>query len=301
MMNALMHRLCWLPPLVFALSSPQGAWAADGVRQTSSFYYSIPGDPRFRVDQRPIEDSRAELIRDAHGFDLVFDTRGLTDEHVFTVWLRVFNRPALCRGGEGVESTVCSRGEDIPPPPPPNPAPIADPCVPDEDGFSTCSVYWVGALLPGPDGRSHFSARIDRDQWRGFAIVGLDRAREGDGIKGLSNPFGAEVHVVLRDHGPMALPANPPITMAHPAGGARIFRYGDPETEGVDGFVPKATVLSLFRLGRQLTMIAGNCEAPPFFSDDTGLDDRPSAPGEGPDCFDLQLAFFAPPEPRKTE
>ena len=221
--------------------------------ETSRVYAEIPGDPLFRVFSTPVPGSNATLKRDSNGVDVAIDSSQLP-EGAYTLWIRVFNRPDLCTGGEGVEGSLCSRGADI--------APSPVPCVPDEQGQSSCSVFWIASFFVGPDGKTHLSARVNKNEWRGFVILGADVA--GTAKQALWNLPGAELHFVLRFHGQQALPKGP------------IFP-GDPIS--IEGEA------DLFRLGRQITRVSGNCE---------GL------PGDLPPetCFDAQLAFFPPSSSR---
>jgi hypothetical protein len=231
--------------LALAVAIPVGAQRAE----TSRVYASIPDDPLFRVFNTPVPGSSATLRRDSNGIDLAIDSSQLP-EGAYTLWLRVFNRPDLCVGGEGVELSRCSRGADI--------MPAAEPCVPDEEGQSSCSVFWIASFLVGPDGKTHVSARVNKNEWRGFVILGADVA--GTAKQAVWNVFGAEYHAVLRFHGAQALPEAP------------VFR-GEA--------ISAQDEADLFRLGRQITRVGGNCEGLPGDAD-------PAT------CFDAQLAFFPP-------
>lgn len=231
--------------LALTASIPVGAQRAE----TSRVYASIPDDPLFRVFNTPVPGANAALRRDNDGIGLTIDSSQLP-EGAYTLWLRVFNRPDLCAGGEGVERSLCSRGADI--------MPVGDPCVPDEDGQSSCSVFWIASFLVGPDGKAHVSARVNKNEWRGFVIVGADVA--GTAKQAVWNVLGAEYHAVLRFHGAQALPEGP------------IFR-GDA--------ISAQDQADLLRLGRQITRVSGNCEGLP----------GDAAPAT---CFDAQLAFFPP-------
>lgn len=110
----------------------------------------------------------------------------------------------------------------------------------------------------GPDGKAHVSARVNKNEWRGFVIRGADVA--GTDRQAVWNIFGAEYHFVLRYHGEQVLPEGP------------VF-LRDP--------ISLEDEADLFRLGRQITRVSGNCEGLPGDVD-------PET------CFDAQLAFFPP-------
>lgn len=223
-------------------------------KQVSSLYRSIHGDPLFRVDPNPIKRTRAVLKRKENGLRLKLDTHGLS-EGAYTVWMRVFNQPELCTGGENVKGSMCSRGYDLL---------SGDPVVPDASGMSTSSVFWIAALIVGEDGVAHVSTSVEVNEWPGMVLLGVD-ARDTD-HQAVWNTMGAEVHIVLRYHGPAAAAQGP-------------FFLFDPDT-GLPSEISEEEKSAYFDLGRQLNRVLGKCSPFPPFEEDPAI------------CTDDQLAVF---------
>ena len=140
----------------------------------------------------PKQRGTSELVRDAEGIAMSIDTTDLP-VGAFTVWWVIFNNPSGCTNNDcGGSDTGAGGG--------PNPA--------------EASILWATSGIVGPDRHGHFSALLG---------VGLDKA-PGEVVRGpaLTNPAGAEVHLVLKFHGPP--------------------QFDDPEI-----------------LARQLTTFAGDC------------------------------------------
>jgi hypothetical protein len=244
---------------IFSIQSNANAMhpGYDEGRQNSHLYATIPGDPLFRIESKPIPKTRAVLTREVDRLSVVVDSRKLSPG-AYTVWMRVFNKPELCTGGEGVEGSVCSRGDDL--------LSGADPSVPDGSGESTSSVFWLTGMMVGDDGVAHVSTSVENNEWPGMVLLGTDAA--GTDHQAVWNPLGAEVHIVLRYHGPVAQPGGP-IYIKDPATGM----LNDITMEEKDSF---------FLLGRQLNRMLGNCS--PVFGEPAS------------NCDDAQLAVFAPPK-----
>lgn len=223
--------------------------------QTSSFYPLILGDKNFRVNSEAVRKSEAVLLRTENKFKLILNSRNLKPG-AYTVWMRVFNEPSLCLGGEGVENSLCSRGSDL--------ADGMDPSVPGSDGISTSSVFWLTGTIVGDDGIIHVSTSVDKNEWPGMVVLGAD-ARDS-ARQAAWNMHGSEVHVVLRYHGPAAAPKEP------------VFLI-DLATGMMNGLTEKERNID-FLLGRQLNHMLGNCS--PEFSE------------SAKNCEDSQLAVFSP-------
>ena len=140
-------------------------------------------DPTFQAavywDPTPVTGARSTLLRKASGVEMEVKTQELAPDHAVTVWWFVFNHPERC--SHGTELGRCGPG-DL--------APFGgDPSV------ETSLVYATGASV-AESGRASFAAGLAANDAAG-AIFG----------PGLTNPFGAEIHLGLRDHGPGAVPA----------------------------------------------------------------------------------------------
>ncbi|MGE3719946.1 MAG: hypothetical protein AB7G07_16260 [Bauldia sp.] len=103
-------------------------------------------------------------------------TSGLTPGHVVTVWWVVFNSPEDCTHGEA--GLRCGEGDLL----------VAE-GAPEVEGTV---LYAAGAII-GPDGSGHFSAYLPTGD-TSHVTFGLG--------PGLTRPWGADIHAVVRDHGP---------------------------------------------------------------------------------------------------
>ena len=114
----------------------------------------------------------SDLVRTVDGVGMNIDTTDLP-VGAYTVWWAIFNSPGACSDGECGENDVL----------PPNVNPDAE-----------VSVLWATGGIVGPDRMGHFSARLG---------VGVDGAPGvilwGDGV---TNPLAAEIHLIVRYHGP---------------------------------------------------------------------------------------------------
>ncbi|MDX1615107.1 MAG: hypothetical protein R3300_12415 [Candidatus Promineifilaceae bacterium] len=117
----------------------------------------------------PIPGSSAHLVTNDRGATLQVNTSGLTPGHALTVWWVIFNYPENCTGGE------CGLDDAFPPP---------------GNVEAGASVSFAAGHVIGDDGQGNFGAHIS---------VGGDAA---PWTVGLLEPRTAEVHFVLRDHGP---------------------------------------------------------------------------------------------------
>ena len=114
----------------------------------------------------------SDLVRSLTGVSMNIDTTDLP-VGAFTVWWVIFNNPGACSDGVcGSDDT--GRGGA------PNPA---------EGG-----VLWGKGGIVGPDRMGHFSNSLG---------LGVDAA-PGQVLRGpgLTNPMGAEIHLIVRYHGP---------------------------------------------------------------------------------------------------
>ena len=93
----------------------------------------------------------------------------------YTVWWVIFNKPGECSDGAcGANDT--GRAKDPP------------------GNLAEGGVLWATGGIVGPDRMGHFSASLG---------LGVDAA-PGPVLRGpaLTNPMGAEIHLVVRYHGP---------------------------------------------------------------------------------------------------
>ncbi|MGB7879156.1 MAG: hypothetical protein WBL31_10370 [Ilumatobacteraceae bacterium] len=116
------------------------------------------------------DNAHASLVRSSSGIRYRFDTTDLVAGNAYTMWLVVVNDPAAC------DATPCAA-----------PQIIGDPLV---DG----QVAWgLDGEVARRDGVARFRARIEA----GPLLDGWIQ------VQGLDDPMGAEIHLIVNDHGPV--------------------------------------------------------------------------------------------------
>lgn len=150
-----------------------------------------------------IEGANSTYYATENGISVTFDSAGLTPGHAVTLWIVIFNHPENCSNPMG--DFMCGSADLI--------HAGGDPSV--EGGL-----VGGGGHVIGPDGEFHAGT---------YLAVG-DMSNISQGAPGLTNPLGAEVHLVIRDHGPVN-----PETLED-----QLTTFGGecmspPEGEGVEG------------------------------------------------------------------
>jgi hypothetical protein len=156
--------------------------AAPGVpgAATSAVYWFADGSE--------VDGAVARLVRTADALRIRSHTTGLDSGHVMTMWWVVFNHPEHCAHGEG--GMACGEGDLFHGPEGPT-------------GVEPACVYTDGSMVGG-NGHARFADRLPVGESRDSCIdffVDLVPGLEGED-HGLTNPLGAEVHLVVRSHGP---------------------------------------------------------------------------------------------------
>ena len=123
----------------------------------------------------PITHSSSVLVRTINGVSASLSTSGLAPDTAHTVWWLVFNNPEACTGGEQGTELQC-----LPP------GDIGDPAV-------NASVFGGAGQVSDLYGRATFSA---------FAFTGEDNGLTLLRGPGIVDPFEAEIHLIVEDHGP---------------------------------------------------------------------------------------------------
>ncbi|MCA1832211.1 MAG: hypothetical protein LC750_05675 [Actinobacteria bacterium] len=113
----------------------------------------------------------SSLSRTASGVTMTLHTTDLTGGHAVTVWWVVFNDPQSC--SHGALGVRCGPG---------------DLSVP----ATQASILYAAGHVIGGNGVGDFGAQLSLGKTDG-ALFG----------QGLTNAFGADVHLVVRDHGPV--------------------------------------------------------------------------------------------------
>ncbi len=111
------------------------------------------------------------LVRNSNGATATFLSPNLTVGDVYTLWWVIFNHPENCSNG------VCNLDDVVP--------------FPGNVAAGVSLIYGAGHLIP-TSGRGNFAAHLGVGDTRG-AMFG----------PGLTDPLNAEIHVVLRTHGPV--------------------------------------------------------------------------------------------------
>ncbi len=155
-----------LPALVtlLALSFSSLALADDDF----PFHEFIQADPLpMSMIGSAIDDSEIELDRFSHGIVLEAETSGLTPHYAYTVWALVFNDPEACENG----------------------------CDLHDMGVDGFAALWSGAgMVANEDGEADFEAVMFEGEPAGELLMG----------PGLVDAQKAEIHLIVRSHGPAA-------------------------------------------------------------------------------------------------
>jgi hypothetical protein len=159
--------------LILAMIGSLGAGATSQVPGSSEAVYWFPGTPL--AGQR-IGGASATLLVREDGASATFTSSGLEPGTTVTLWWVVFNNPELCTQGTapyrcGVPDLIAMGGDEA---------------------IAGTMVYGGGDVI-GSAGSVDFAAFLPADDASDVALGG----------PGLVNTEGAEIHLVLRDHGPL--------------------------------------------------------------------------------------------------
>jgi hypothetical protein len=157
--------------LVGLLSVVLVSRAGAATRTTSDV--TLMGNPKAVV-------GTSTLTRTDSGIALVLHTTGLQAGHTVTIWWMIFNHPQACRNGAYTP-------EDPYDPPRCGMADVQNP----DAGLS---VLYAAGNIVDEDGEADFGAYLREGDTDG-AIMGLEL--------GLLDAAAADVHLVVRDHGPV--------------------------------------------------------------------------------------------------
>jgi hypothetical protein len=158
----------------YSLFSGQGAVEAqNGNVSTSSTY-------RFS-DASMVDGGSATLVRDKNGLTATFQTSDLNEGHAYTMWWVIFNNPENCEHGMPGMSN-CGEGDVFAEPLGETPVKV--------------SVQFAAGNVIGDTGMGNFGAHLDEGHLpteTGQLVFG----------PGLYDSKKSEVHLVVRDHGPV--------------------------------------------------------------------------------------------------
>jgi hypothetical protein len=117
----------------------------------------------------PVEGAWGRLVRNDSGATFTFHARDLMPGHVYTIWFVVVNNPAACASSPCTPADVILNSEAV----------------------ESDVIYGAGHVA-GQSGNGTFGGHLPADDWSGSWFG-----------NGFANPRGAEIHLVLNDHGPM--------------------------------------------------------------------------------------------------
>lgn len=165
-----------------AIAAGSASGDAASVERTPMRWHMQSGNPHMSVIG---DGARAKLTRTSNGISYAINTHGLRAGHAYTVWVVVINNPAACA------SSPCA----------PNPDILKNPSTDSQ------LIYGTGHLV-GSSGRTGFGGHVARGP--------LPEGWLPD--QGLEDPLGAEIHLVLNDHGPKLASFMPGMIRTYRAG-----------------------------------------------------------------------------------
>ena len=147
----------------------QAVTALAQAERSTSLVYTFPGGP----DQVLIDGASASIVRTMNGVNLKMQTNSLMPGHAYTLWVVIFNDPDACA------TAPCSPNDLF--------NPDAKPDM----------VYGAGVVASGSGTATLAGRTIVGDVSRSV------QAPTGLLSNGLLDPYGAEIHLVVHDHGPV--------------------------------------------------------------------------------------------------
>jgi len=123
------------------------------------------------------------VMRNNDGAFWNISTSGLTPGHAVTLWVAFFNNPSYCDQQY-----------------PGNLVPGCDPADLN-NVLVNGSLQWAGGTVVGVDGRANFSGYLGEGDNTGFTLLPPFPNMPNPAL-GLINPKGADIHLVIRTHGP---------------------------------------------------------------------------------------------------
>jgi hypothetical protein len=163
------------------LAAAQGALAND----SQSSKYQPAGRPQVTISDMAVFPGGPDIVgasvltRYNTFIEGTVSTTGLSANGAYSIWIAVFNRPEFCVGVEGCD------GNDFPPGA--TPTSSGDPRV-------EASLLWGGGFVANGTGAAEVRTILERGKTPGEVRFG----------PGLRRPRKADIHIVLRSHGPAA-------------------------------------------------------------------------------------------------
>jgi len=142
----------------------------------------------------------SKVTRNGSGATSTLHTSGLTPGYAYTLWMVVFNVPGECA------TTPCGEADVAP------------------GTSAVVDVVYVAGNVAGGSGKATFSGRRAAGDNSGSVFAQLSAPAPG-----ITDPHGAEMHLLVRDHGP-AIPGQIPNQIMTFGGGCTLessFGLGD--------------------------------------------------------------------------
>lgn len=162
-----------------------------------------------RLGSAEVDGATATVVRRDTGVSYRLQTQGLTPGHAYTLWFVAIDAPEHC----GVHPEMA--------------------CIPPDVMLNQATdgqVRWGGGAIAGASGRLTFAGHQSVGPMDGW----LDD-------RSLDNPFGAEFHLVVNDHGPALAEYLPDMIHTYRGGCAdaptSLFSLLDPPVALADGAV----------------------------------------------------------------
>jgi hypothetical protein len=159
--------------LVLLVAAAQGAAQSTDSRNVKT---SITKVVQFGNQSVTIPYAGASLLRNNEGVFGTISTSSLPAGHVVTLWWAIFNDPRACAG------VVCA------------PPDLNNPLV-------NGSLQFGGGEIVGLNGRADFSGYLEVGDNTGFYRLPMF-PNMPDPAPGIVDAKGAQIHLVIRDHGP---------------------------------------------------------------------------------------------------
>ena len=118
-------------------------------------------------DVEMIDGSQAMLVSNEDGIFGHVVTDGLEDGHVYTLWVVMINNPSACEAFPCTAPEILGNSDEL-----------------------QSEVTWGDGIIVSDEGRAEFTAYVPAGE--------VQEAWFGNG---LTNPTGAEVHLIINDHG----------------------------------------------------------------------------------------------------
>ena len=118
-------------------------------------------------DVEIIEGSSATLMRSEEGIFATMSTDRLEDGHVYTLWVVIVNNPEVCEASSCTPPEILGNSDEL-----------------------QSEVTWGDGIIVSDEGRAEFTIYLPagdvQEPWFG---------------NGLTNPTGAQIHLIINDHG----------------------------------------------------------------------------------------------------